>query len=57
MEDPAAIAKALRGEYKGLHRFRAADYRVTCDIQPERVLVLVLAAGHRKDVYRYATQE
>lgn len=49
MEDPAAIAKALRGEYKGLHRFRAADYRVTCDIQPE--LVLVLAAGHRKDVY------
>ncbi len=51
LEDPTSIAKTLKGSYKGLYRFRAGDYRVICDIQHERVVVLVLDAGHRKDVY------
>ena len=52
LEDPKSIAKALKGPYKGLYRFRVGDYRVICDIQQERVVVLVLDAGHRKDVYK-----
>jgi mRNA interferase RelE/StbE len=52
LEDPSLIAKPLLGTYKGLHRFRVGDYRVICDIQRERVLVLVLTVGHRKDVYQ-----
>ena len=51
LEDPTSIAKALKGNYKGLYRFRAGDYRVICDVQHERILVLVLDVGHRKDVY------
>jgi mRNA interferase RelE/StbE len=50
LEDPTSIAKALQGSYKGLHRFRVGDYRVICDIQRERIVVLVLEVGHRKDV-------
>jgi mRNA interferase RelE/StbE len=28
------------------------DYRLICDIRDEAVIVLVLAVGHRKEVYR-----
>jgi mRNA interferase RelE/StbE len=28
------------------------DYRLICDIRDEEVIVLVLAVGHRKEVYR-----
>lgn len=51
LEDPASKAKALKGHLRGLYRFRVGDYRVICDIQRDRVVVLVLDAGHRKDVY------
>ena len=27
------------------------DYRLICDIQDERITVMVLQLGHRKDVY------
>ncbi len=51
LEDPGSKAKKLTGPLKGLYRFRVGDYRVVCDIQRNRVVVLVLHAGHRKDVY------
>lgn len=50
--DPRQWGKALHGEKRGLWRYRVGDYRLICDIQDERVIVLVLAVGHRKDVYR-----
>jgi len=28
------------------------EYRLICDIRDEEVIVLVLAVGHRKEVYR-----
>jgi mRNA interferase RelE/StbE len=28
------------------------DWRIICDIQDERVVVLVLRVGNRRDVYR-----
>ena len=51
-DNPTATAKLLTGHFKGLYRFRVGDYRVVCDIQRNRLVVLVLYAGHRKDVYR-----
>lgn len=51
-EDPRQFGKALHGEKKGLWRYRVGDYRLICDIQDSRNNVLVLALGHRKEVYR-----
>lgn len=51
-ENPRQWGRPLRGEKRGLWRYRVGDYRVICDIQDERITVLVLAIGHRKDVYR-----
>lgn len=51
-EDASLLAEALKGEFRGLWRFRVGDYRVICDIQREVRVVAVLYAGHRSDVYR-----
>lgn len=52
LENPRQLGKPLRGEKKGLWRYRAGNYRIICDIQDEMNTVFVLALGHRKDVYR-----
>ena len=51
-DNPRQWGKPLHGEKRGLWRYRAGDYRLICDIQDERITVLVLTVGHRKDVYR-----
>lgn len=53
VSDPRTLAKPLVGEgFKGLWRFRVGDYRIICDIVDEQLVVVVLAIGHRRDVYR-----
>jgi mRNA interferase RelE/StbE len=51
-ENPRQLGKPLRGEKKGLWRYRVGDYRIICDIQDEAHTVSVLALGHRKHIYR-----
>jgi len=36
----------------GAWRVRVGDYRVIYDIEDDRLVVLVLAAGHRREIYR-----
>lgn len=36
----------------GAWRVRTGDYRVIYEIHDDRILVLVLRAGHRREVYR-----
>ena len=50
-EDPRRFGKALRGEKQGLWRYRVGDYRLICLVEDERLIVLVLRAAHRKEVY------
>jgi len=50
--DPRQWGKALQGEKRGLWRYRVGDDRLICDIQDERITILILELGHRKDVYR-----
>ncbi len=49
--DPRADAMKLR-ETDDVWRARAGDYRVLYSIEDERLLVLVIKVGHRRDVYR-----
>ena len=51
-DNPRQWGKPLQGEKRGLWRYRVGDYRLICDIQDERITVLALQVGHRKDVYR-----
>jgi mRNA interferase RelE/StbE len=50
-DHPKSFGKPLRHSQKGLWRHRVRDYRIICEIQQERVVVLVAAVGHRSKVY------
>ena len=41
-EDPRRFGKPLRGNLKGLWRYRLGDYRFVCRIEQERLVVLVI---------------
>lgn len=41
---------ALKGEYKGLRKFRIGNYRVIFSLSGNDVTILKI--GHRKDVYK-----
>jgi mRNA interferase RelE/StbE len=49
-KNPRAFGKPLRHEQYGLWRYRVRDYRIICEIQDTRLVVLVVAAGHRSTV-------
>jgi mRNA interferase RelE/StbE len=49
--DPRRFGKPLRHSKYGLWRYRVRDYRIICEIQATRLVVLVVAVGHRRSVY------
>ena len=51
-EDPRRIGEALRGDKATFWKYRIGHYRLLCDIEDRRVVVLVLMIGHRREVYR-----
>ena len=51
-DDPRRFGHALAGDRKGLWRYRVGDYRIVAAIEDERFVVLVVAVGHRREVYR-----
>jgi len=51
-KNPRHFGEALKANRAGLWRYRVGDYRVICEIQDERLMVLALSIGHRREVYR-----
>ncbi|MGB5450663.1 MAG: type II toxin-antitoxin system RelE/ParE family toxin [Sedimenticolaceae bacterium] len=43
---------ALKGDLTGLRRIRIGSYRVIYEIREAELIVLVVAAGHRRNIYR-----
>lgn len=50
--DPRSSGKTLRGNHSGFWRYRIGDYRVICEIYDDKISVLVIRVGHRKNIYR-----
>ena len=50
-EEPTA-GGALKGEFAGLRRLRVGHYRVVYEVHKDRLVVLVVRIGHRRDAYR-----
>lgn len=51
-EDPRQFGKGLVGDLSGYWRYRVGDYRIVCQLIDERLVVLVVEVGHRREVYR-----
>lgn len=47
---PEAYVTRLVGQ--SYYRFRVGDYRVILDVLHQRLLILVIEIGHRKDIYK-----
>ena len=50
-DDPRRYGAPLRRELAGRWKYRVGAYRLICEIQDEKILVLVLMVGHRSTVY------
>lgn len=50
--NPRDFGKPLRGNLLGLWRYPVGNYRIICRILDDELVVLAVAVGHRKDIYR-----
>jgi mRNA interferase RelE/StbE len=50
-KNPRHFGEPLRGDLNGLWRYRVGDYRIICEIQEQKLIVLALAIGHRREIY------
>lgn len=50
-DDPRRFGAPLRKELTGRWKYRVGDFRLICEIQDTKVLVLVLMVGHRSKIY------
>jgi mRNA interferase RelE/StbE len=52
-EDPRSTGKALVGSrLSGLWRYRIGDCRILCRIEDEKICIVVVKIGHRREVYK-----
>lgn len=51
-ENPRVHGKALTANRKGQWRYRIGDYRLLCHIEDDRLIILALSIGHRREVYK-----
>ncbi len=51
--NPRRTGAALQGSELGnFWRYRVGDYRIICDIQDHKLVVLVVEIVHRREIYR-----
>lgn len=51
-DNPKSSGKALTNNLKGLWRYRIGDYRLICEIHDKELIILALAIGHRREIYK-----
>lgn len=54
LTNPDLYLSKLSGYKENLYKFRVNDYRVLCTKHDEELVVIAVAVGHRKDVYKTA---
>ncbi|ACL74299.1 type II toxin-antitoxin system RelE family toxin [Thioalkalivibrio sulfidiphilus] len=52
LQNPRGLGAPLKGEFSELWRYRIGDYRVICELQDEKLVILVIRIAHRREVYR-----
>ena len=50
-ENPRQHGKGLTANRSGEWRYRVGDYRIIAEIEDDKVIILVLTVGHRREVY------
>lgn len=50
-KDPRIHGKPLSANRAGQWRYRIGDYRVIATIEDNKLVILVIAIGHRREIY------
>ena len=50
-ENPRIHGKALSSNRVGQWRYRVGDYRIIAKIEDDKLIILVITIGHRREVY------
>lgn len=50
--DPRMHGKPLKGNLKGVWRYRVGDYRLFADIQDDKLVIFLFEVAHRKEIYK-----
>ena len=50
-DNPRAFGKPLKSNRSGQWRYRVGDYRIIVKIEDDKLIILVIAVGHRREVY------
>ena len=51
-DNPRVHGKALSENRVGQWRYRVGDYRIIAKIEDSRLIILLIAIGHRKEIYK-----
>ena len=51
-DNPRIHGKGLTADKSGQWRYRVGDYRIIAQIRDERVTILVINIGHRREIYK-----
>jgi mRNA interferase RelE/StbE len=52
LKNPRSIGEALRGSLGNFWKYRVGDFRIIAASEDDRMRILVVRAGNRKEVYR-----
>lgn len=50
-ENPRQYGKGLVANHRGEWRYRIGNYRLIADIQDEKIVILIMSIGHRREIY------
>lgn len=51
-EDPRQHGKSLTGNRSNQWRYRIGDYRIICEIQDDKLIIIAMSVGHRREIYK-----
>jgi len=52
-KDPCSVGQALKGSKLGeFWKYRVGDFRIIAKIQDQKMIILVLRVGNRREIYR-----
>lgn len=50
-ENPRQHGKALSANRTGQWRYRIGNYRLIAEIEDDKIIILILNVGHKRDIY------
>jgi len=53
LNDLRQIGERLKGTPSEFWKYRVGDYRLICSLEHDRLVVLVLRIGHRREIYSH----